>query len=92
MSRPDAPPRITISGAVVGECVEVRIADNGIGMSADERAHVFAIFGRSREDVPGTGMGLAVCQRLVKRRGGSISVRSEGPGKGSEFVLRLPKA
>ena len=90
--RPGVAPRIEISGAVKGDCVEIRIADNGVGMSAEDRAHVFAIFGRSRADVPGTGMGLAVCQRLVNRRGGSITVNSEGPGKGSEFVLRLPAA
>jgi signal transduction histidine kinase len=90
--RPDEPPRIAISAAVNGDCVELRVADNGVGMSAEDRAHVFAIFGRGREDVPGTGMGLAVVQRMVNRRGGSIAVHSEGPGRGSEFVLRLPAA
>jgi signal transduction histidine kinase len=77
---------------VNGDCVELRVADKGVGMSAEDRAHVFAIFGRGREDVPGTGMGLAVVQRMVNRRGGSIAVHSEGPGRGSEFVLRLPAA
>jgi signal transduction histidine kinase len=70
----------------------VRVADNGVGMSADEQAHVFAIFSRGRDDVPGTGMGLAVCQRMANRRGGSITVHSAGRGKGAEFVLRLPAA
>jgi DNA-binding NarL/FixJ family response regulator len=42
--------------------------------------------------LPGTGMGLAMCQRMVKRRGGSITARSKGPGQGSVFVLRLPAA
>jgi PAS domain S-box-containing protein len=90
--RPEEPPRIDISAAVNGDCVELHVADNGVGMSADDRAHVFAIFGRGRADVPGTGMGLAVVQRMVNRRGGSIAVHSEGPGRGSEFVLRLPAA
>jgi PAS domain S-box-containing protein len=90
--RPEEPPRIEISAAVNGDCVELRVADNGVGMSAEDRAHVFAIFGRGRDDVPGTGMGLAVVQRMVNRRGGSIAVHSEGPGRGSEFVLRLPAA
>jgi PAS domain S-box-containing protein len=90
--RPDVPPRITISGTVQDDCVELRVEDNGIGLSADDRAQVFGIFGRGRQDVPGTGMGLAVCQRMVRRRGGSIAALSEGPGKGSVFVLRLPAA
>jgi PAS domain S-box-containing protein len=90
--RPDVPLRITISGAKEDNCALVRIADNGVGMTAEDQAHVFAIFGRHREDVPGTGMGLAVCQRMANRRGGSITAHSAGPGKGSEFVLRLPAA
>jgi PAS domain S-box-containing protein len=90
--RPEEPPRIEISATVSGDCVELRVADNGVGMSVEDRAHVFEIFGRGRQDVPGTGMGLAVVQRMVNRRGGSIAVHSEGPGRGSEFVLRLPAA
>jgi PAS domain S-box-containing protein len=90
--RHDVPLRITISGAVEDGCAVVRVADNGVGMSAEDQAQVFAIFGRSREDVPGTGMGLAVCQRMATRRGGSISAHSAGPGRGSQFELRLPAA
>jgi PAS domain S-box-containing protein len=90
--RPGVTPRIEISGAVAGGYVELRIADNGVGLSTQDRTHLFAIFGRGRDDVPGTGMGLAVCQRMVNRRGGSITAHSEGRGKGSEFVLRLPQA
>jgi PAS domain S-box-containing protein len=90
--RADAPPRITITATIEGDCVVTRVADNGVGMTAEDRAHAFGIFGRGREDVPGTGMGLAVTQRMLRRRGGSIDARSEGPGKGSVFVIRLPAA
>jgi signal transduction histidine kinase len=90
--RSDVPLRIRVRGDVTDGCVVVRIADNGVGMTLEDQAHVFAIFGRRREDVPGTGMGLAVCQRIANRRGGSIDVHSAGPGQGTEFVLRLPAA
>jgi len=90
--REEENPRITVSGCVRDGCVEVRIADNGAGLSEADRAHIFAVFGRAQQGVPGTGMGLAVCRRLLERRGGSISASSEGPGRGSVFVLRVPAA
>jgi PAS domain S-box-containing protein len=90
--REGEPPRVTVSGAVDGDCVEVRFADQGIGLSEADRAHVFGVFGRARPGTPGTGMGLAVSRRIVERRGGSITARSAGRDRGSEFVVRLPAA
>ena len=88
--RRDAPPRITVSGSTGETYVEIRVADNGIGLSADDRVRVFGVFARASPDVPGTGMGLATAQRMVERHGGTISVASAGPGRGSEFTVRLP--
>ncbi len=88
--RRDVPPRITVSGSTGENSIEVRVADNGIGLSAGDRARVFGSFERVETDVPGTGMGLATARRMVERHGGSISVASAGPGRGSEFTVWLP--
>jgi PAS domain S-box-containing protein len=77
--------------AVRGErAVEVRVADNGVGLSEDDLERVFGLFERGEEtDVPGTGMGLAVARRMLARQGGTLIARSAGPGRGSEFMLVL---
>lgn len=73
-------------GAVV-----IAVSDTGPGISAEERERLFRRFerGRSREEVPGHGLGLAIARELAERMGGSIELQSE-PGRGSRFVLRLP--
>jgi PAS domain S-box-containing protein len=90
--RDDARPRVTVSGAVRDGHVEVSVGDNGIGLSEADREHIFRMFGRPHSGVPGTGMGLAVCRRILERRGASISVSSAGPDRGTQFTLRLPAA
>jgi signal transduction histidine kinase len=74
--------------------VEIRIRDNGIGIRPELLPHVFELFtqlergdGRTQG---GLGIGLALVQRLVQMHGGDVSATSDGPGKGSEFVIRLP--
>lgn len=90
--RDDRRPHVTVSGRMDDGCVVIRVADDGIGLSEANRAHLFGVFGRARPGVPGMGMGLAVCRRIVERRGGSISADSEGQDRGSQFTLRLPVA
>jgi signal transduction histidine kinase len=72
--------------------VVLAVADQGVGMSSDDVAHVFEPFrrtGASAESIPGLGLGLFVAQRIVEAHGGRISVES-APGKGSTFRVHLP--
>jgi PAS domain S-box-containing protein len=74
--------------------VVVTVRDNGIGIPADMQARVFDLFAQvdsSRElSKGGLGIGLALAKRLAEMHGGTITVSSEGSGRGSEFVVRLP--
>jgi signal transduction histidine kinase len=75
--------------------VEIRVADHGQGIPASEQAHLFDPFFRGRcaqqDQVHGTGLGLSLVKKIVEAHGGSVRVKSE-PGKGAEFILRLPAA
>jgi two-component system, OmpR family, sensor histidine kinase BaeS len=73
--------------------VEIRVADRGPGIPADEQAHVFDAFFRGRraiqDQMHGTGLGLNLVKKIIEAHGGTIQVKSE-PGKGAEFIVRLP--
>ena len=72
----------------------VRVCDTGIGIAAEHMTHIFQIFGQVNSSVDraqgGQGIGLSLAKGLIEMHGGAIEARSEGLGKGSEFVMRLP--
>ncbi len=84
-------PRIHISAKASGEEWIISIEDNGIGIEPQFLDRIFTIFERlhSYADFPGTGIGLALCKKIVERHGGRIWVTSEA-GKGSAFSFSLP--
>jgi PAS domain S-box-containing protein len=90
--RPGERPCVVLRAREAGGVVELRVSDNGIGLTEAAAAKIFGLFERGRTGVPGTGVGLAVCRQILERRGGSISVSSGGPGQGAAFTLRLPPA
>jgi PAS domain S-box-containing protein len=85
---------IWLTAEHLGSEIMVRVRDTGIGVPADKLPHIFEMFvqvDRSLErSQGGLGIGLTLVQRLVQMHGGSVEARSDGPGKGSEFVVRLP--
>ena len=87
----DQNPLIRISGHKIdGDCQFI-VEDNGIGIPEKSAERIFAIFQRlhTREEYPGTGMGLTICKRIIDRHGGQIWVESN-PGQGSRFYFTLP--
>jgi PAS domain S-box-containing protein len=86
--------RINIQGTTEGSAAVVRVQDSGIGITHDMLPRIFELFTQadsSREHRDGgLGVGLALVKNLVTLHRGSVQVRSEGEGKGSEFIVRLP--
>ena len=85
---------ITLSAETRGDEVIVRVADRGIGIPADHLPRIFQLFAQvetaSERSQGGLGIGLSLVKGLVEMHGGKIEAHSNGPGHGSEFVVRLP--
>jgi heavy metal sensor kinase len=92
-SAPGTPIEVRVWRA--GDHVTLAVQDRGLGLSPEDRAHLFEPFFRSaearRRGYPGVGLGLTVVRRIAAAFGGTIDVQSE-PGRGSIFTLRLPVA
>jgi CheY-like chemotaxis protein len=88
--------RITLAAARLEEDVVVTVRDTGIGMTAEALADVFELFaqavGPAHAMQGGLGVGLSLARSIAHLHGGRLNAHSAGPGKGSEFVLRLPAA
>jgi CheY-like chemotaxis protein/anti-sigma regulatory factor (Ser/Thr protein kinase) len=87
--------RIALAVRALPDAVEIAVRDSGVGIAPEALPHVFDMFyqvdgslGRARG---GLGIGLTLVRSLVELHEGSVSVRSEGTGRGSEFVVRLPR-
>ena len=86
------PPVVTVHGRPAEHgCWEITVADNGIGFDEKYLDRIFRPFQRlhGRHEFEGSGMGLAICRKIVMRHRGTITARSE-PGKGSAFIITLP--
>lgn len=88
--------RIDVRSARRGRLVEVTVSDNGIGIPNDMLERVFEMFTQGDAASPraqgGLGVGLALARKLVELHGGTLRARSDGPSKGSAFVVTLPLA
>jgi PAS domain S-box-containing protein len=86
--------RIRLSAAREGERVVISVKDTGAGIAAADLPHIFELFVQAKTNAThaagGLGIGLALVRVLVQMHGGSVEARSEGPGKGSEFIVTLP--
>ncbi|HTW38361.1 MAG TPA: response regulator [Steroidobacteraceae bacterium] len=91
----DSGGRITLCGRKDGPSVEIRVRDSGIGIAPDQLPRIFDLFTQAeRVDERargGLGIGLALVRRLVELHGGTVSAASDGPGRGAEFLVRLPR-
>jgi signal transduction histidine kinase len=75
----------------LGDGVEIDVTDSGQGIPADAIAHVFGAFTlQTQGNDSGLGLGLYIARRIVELHGGTISVSSPGPGRGTTFAVRLP--
>jgi len=86
--------RISLAVEREGAQVAIRVSDSGIGIAAEHLAGIFEMFTQVESSLErsrsGLGIGLTLVKTLVEMHGGTVEAHSDGPGRGSEFVVRLP--
>jgi PAS domain S-box-containing protein len=90
--KPGEKPKVNVRFLPSGDSVcRIIVEDNGIGFEEEHLEKIFAPFQRlrGRGEYEGTGMGLAICRKIVERHGGTITAKS-APGEGASFIVRLP--
>ena len=89
--RGEQPPRIHLGVERQNDCWQFAMHDNGIGIDPQYFQRIFLIFQRlhTRAEYPGTGIGLAICEKIIERYGGKIWVESQ-PGHGATFYFTIP--
>lgn len=90
-SKMEVPPEIKITSSTQGGMVRIKVKDNGIGFEEAYKEKIFGLFERlhSRDQFPGTGIGLSICKKIAELHHGTISAISS-PGEYSEFEVTLP--
>ena len=90
--RGDDPPRVDIAAERDGRAWRFAVTDNGIGVDDEYAERIFVIFQRlhTREAYEGTGIGLAMCRKIIEYHGGRISLAPSEAGRGARFVFTLP--
>jgi len=90
--RDEQPPQVDVHGEVCGTVLRVAVRDQGIGIAPNQTDRLFKVFSRlqARSRFEGTGVGLALCRKIVEHHDGSIGVESEGEGHGCLFWFELP--
>jgi signal transduction histidine kinase len=83
--------KIRVQSSVQGGAVAIAVADDGVGIAAEDAARIFEPFYTTKGRGKGTGLGLAICRELATALGGRITVDSE-PGRGSTFTVTLPRS
>jgi len=88
--------RVTLSARVENDTIVIECRDNGIGIDSDLMPRVFDLFVQGEPDFNrhegGLGLGLSLVRALVEQHGGSVEAHSEGAGRGSTFIIRLPSS
>lgn len=89
---PDQPPQVHIHGTMRAGSLRVEVRDRGIGIEPSQMDRLFKVFSRlqAHTHFEGSGLGLALCRKIIEHHGGSLGVDSTGEGQGSLFWFELP--